>query len=74
MNTFSITNVNKPTSPFWGKLSAALLFISATLQGSGLATEKHELVWVGFGLTVMAGLIPIFTNSSQPITTATPTV
>lgn len=65
MATISINNINKPTSPFWGKLSAALLFISATLQGSGLATEHHVLVWAGFGLTVAAGLIPIFTNTTQ---------
>lgn len=74
MAMISISNRNKPTSPFWGKLSAALLFISATLQGSGLSTEKHELVWIGFGLTIVAGLIPIFTDSSQSITTATPTI
>lgn len=69
MAIISISNINKPTSPFWGKLSAALLFISATLQGSGLSTEHHALVWAGFGLTVIAGLIPIFTNTSQSTTT-----
>lgn len=66
MGTISMSNRNKPTSPFWGKLAAALLFISATLQGSGLSTENHKLVWIGFGLTIVAGLIPIFTGTDQP--------
>lgn len=67
MGNITIGNINKSTTPRWGKIAAACLFISASLQTSGLSTEHHELVWAGTALTIIAGLIPIFTNGSTPV-------
>ena len=64
MTQISIKNFNKSTNPFWGKIQAASLFVSSTIMGTALTTDNHIMGWASFGLTILAGLIPIFTNGT----------
>lgn len=63
--SISIRNLNSPTSPFWGKTQAAALFVSSTIMGTALATHNDIMGWISFGLTIIAGLIPIYTNGPK---------
>lgn len=72
--SISIKNYNHSTSPFWGKIQVASIYVSSTIMGSALSTDNHPLAWVSFALTILAGLIPIFTNGPPPKPTVDATV
>lgn len=63
--SISINNYNSPTSAYWGKIQAASLFVSSSIMGTALATNNAIMSWISFGLTIVAGLIPIFTNGPK---------
>lgn len=66
MSTISINNINRPTQPFWNKISAACSFVSGSITTTALLNEIHWLGYLGAGLTLVSGLIPIFMNGVKP--------
>lgn len=69
MATISITNMNKPTSPFWGKIAAACAFISGTITMNALYKDIHWIGYISSALTLFGGLILIFVDTPQSTST-----
>lgn len=67
MTQISIKNINQPTSPFWSKMAAACAFVSTSITTTALLNEIHWMGYLGAGLTLVSGLIPIFMNEVKPV-------
>ncbi len=66
MAQFSINNIDKPTKPFWNKISLACMFVSSSITGTALGGDNHTMAWIGWSLTIVGGVIPILTNGVAP--------
>lgn len=60
-----ISNVNKPTSPFWNKVIVASASGSAFLGGYGLIANHPTFIVIGGVLGLIGTMLPVFINSKE---------
>jgi len=55
-----ISNIHKPTSPFWNKVIVASAAGSAFLGGYGLISQHNIFIIVGGVLGLIGTMLPVF--------------
>lgn len=60
-----LSNINKPTSPFWSKVALACAAASAFIASYGLAAEIKAFTITGGILGVLGTVIPILMSNGE---------
>lgn len=60
-----INNINKPTSPFWGKVQASAILLGGLITGSANVAHIGWLQITGIVMMGIGGLVPIFMPNKQ---------
>jgi hypothetical protein len=59
----NISNINKPTPPFWNKVIAASAAGSAFLASYGLVSNHQVFVVLGGVLGLIGTMLPVFISN-----------
>lgn len=60
-----VSNINKPTNPFWNKVIVASAAGSAFLGGYGLIGSNPTFVAIGGVLGLIGTMLPVFVGSKE---------
>jgi hypothetical protein len=60
-----LSNINKPTSPFWNKVALACASASAFIAGYGALADDKNFMIAGGILGILGTIIPIFISNGE---------
>lgn len=61
----TISNINKPTPPFWGKVQLLCMAVAGLITGAANVAHIEWLQVAGICFGVVGVAIPIFINPKQ---------
>lgn len=60
-----LSNINKPTSPFWNKVAVSCAAASGFIAGYGLLSNLKGFMIAGGVLGIIGTVLPIFMNNNS---------
>jgi hypothetical protein len=61
----NIKNINKPTSPFWGKVIVSCATASAFIAGYGKWADNETMINIGGVLGILGTVLPVLLSNGN---------